>query len=552
MEPHSTTQHGSTTLPVSPSAAPDGDTADTSTGFTSSKLATFVVTVICMVSNFVTMIMAAHATPVITDKAPWVVIIATFGIALVPLALRHRDDSAESLDRLSITAAVLTLLLPIGPAFAATMLGSLIARRTSNIQNNRLMWMQAISIIVTSFRDAFLPGDGSIIRMILTDSHNPDVASAAPPQATVLITDLVCAIVWILMAVLIGLNERHRAVADTAVRKSTLEQTKTKEIQSALINQQFADAVAAEAHDTLAHSLTDIAMNSNLIRFRAEQITKAVRANAAGSPEANTAHAATIPTPRHTDPPFPDVTEPTAVGTGSDSSANSVSGPGSDSILEQASDTETTAAFAATADIARLAEDIAMYAENIRREAAGALDETHGIIDVLRHPDREDNILMPRQEISLAYDSLKALLEDARSAGLRIDTWINLENCEALDPAISTLAYRIVQEGLTNAQRHAPGTTVSLQVRCAEGDGVSIDISNEAPDENAPITADAPSATTDTRKTADTRKLGGTGLAALKQRVESVGGSMLYGLNWRHVFNLHVSLPQEPLAETAD
>lgn len=547
MEPHSTTQHGSTTLPVSPSAAPDGDTADTSTGFTSSKLATFVVTVICMVSNFVTMIMAAHATPVITDKAPWVVIIATFGIALVPLALRHRDDSAESLDRLSITAAVLTLLLPIGPAFAATMLGSLIARRTSNIQNNRLVWMQAISIIVTSFRDAFLPGDGSIIRMILTDSHNPDVASAAPPQGTVLISDLICGTAWILVAVLTGLNERHRAVADTAVRKSAIEQTKTKEIQSALINQQFADAVAAEAHDTLAHSLTDIAMNSNLIRFRAEQIAKAAQAkaahtNAASDPKAGTAHTARIPIPRHIDPPFPDDDEPRASGLGSDSDTN----PGSDSILEQASDTETTAAFAATADIARLAEDIAMYAENIRREAAGALDETHGIIDVLRHPDREDNILMPRQEISLAYDSLKALLEDARSAGLRIDTWINLENCEALDPAISTLAYRIVQEGLTNAQRHAPGTTVSLQVRCAEGDGVSIDISNEAPDENAPITADAPSAT------ADTRKLGGTGLAALKQRVESVGGSMLYGLNWRHVFNLHVSLPQEPLAETAD
>ncbi|WP_430492261.1 hypothetical protein ACK2E9_06180 [Bifidobacterium catenulatum] len=50
------------------------------------------------------------------------------------------------------------------------------------------------------------------------------------------------------------------------------------------------------------------------------------------------------------------------------------------------------------------------------------------------------------------------LIGDIRAAGMRIDTWIDIQQLGQLDDSISMIAYRVVQEGLTNARRHALGT----------------------------------------------------------------------------------------------
>ena len=41
------------------------------------------------------------------------------------------------------------------------------------------------------------------------------------------------------------------------------------------------------------------------------------------------------------------------------------------------------------------------------------------------------------------------LIGDVRAAGMRIDTWIDIQQLGQLDDSISMIAYRVVQEGLT-------------------------------------------------------------------------------------------------------
>ena len=74
--------------------------------------------------------------------------------------------------------------------------------------------------------------------------------------------------------------------------------------------------------------------------------------------------------------------------------------------------------------------------------------------------------------------------------------------------------HRAVQEGLTNARKHAPGQPVSITVREAAG-AVDIEMRNPVPREKAGA---------DTGNGADTT--GGYGLVGLRERVELSGGRM--------------------------
>ena len=53
------------------------------------------------------------------------------------------------------------------------------------------------------------------------------------------------------------------------------------------------------------------------------------------------------------------------------------------------------------------------------------------------------------QSAELTRDSLLRLIGDVRAAGMRIDTWIDIQQLGQLDDSISMIAYRVVQEGLT-------------------------------------------------------------------------------------------------------
>lgn len=88
-----------------------------------------------------------------------------------------------------------------------------------------------------------------------------------------------------------------------------------------------------------------------------------------------------------------------------------------------------------TPELRNQASLIEEKSEEIRRQSAGALDEAHSIIGMLRHPQQARQQLAPAPQTSMTRPSLDALINDARSAGMRINTWIDIQQLSDLDEA---------------------------------------------------------------------------------------------------------------------
>ena len=139
-------------------------------------------------------------------------------------------------------------------------------------------------------------------------------------------------------------------------------------------------------------------------------------------------------------------------------------------------------------------------------ETAGrrALDEIGGLIEALGGDERQST--EPRHGIA----DLRALAEQYQRAGIEVDLELAARQ-DRLPAAVELSTYRIVQEGLTNALKHAPGSPVSVRLACRDA-GVAIEVRNGTP----------------VRPIANWAS-GGHGLAGLRERVRLLGGSLEAG-----------------------
>lgn len=140
---------------------------------------------------------------------------------------------------------------------------------------------------------------------------------------------------------------------------------------------------------------------------------------------------------------------------------------------------------------------------------------------------------------SLSLLALNALLGDARAAGMRLNTWIDIQQLGQLNRETGKIAYRVLQEGLTNASRHAPGSPVSLELTANPTAGVHAHVSN-------PTNPSVPAASADaTRPAMDSKNAfrTGAGLPGLAERVRQAGGTCRFGFDARHAFHVDVQLP---------
>ena len=177
-------------------------------------------------------------------------------------------------------------------------------------------------------------------------------------------------------------------------------------------------------------------------------------------------------------------------------------------------------------------EEVAEAAGVIRESARAALDELRGVIGVLRE-DGGDGLTQPPQP-TLA--DLAALVEESRAAGMRITARIEL-GAAAPAAAVGRTAYRIAQEGLTNARKHAPGAAVTLTVQApASSSKVDSDLQVEVRSLNSP--ARPPAASGSPLPGA------GTGLIGLAERVTLAGGELESGVDPDGAFVLRARLPQ--------
>ena len=154
--------------------------------------------------------------------------------------------------------------------------------------------------------------------------------------------------------------------------------------------------------------------------------------------------------------------------------------------------------------------------ESVRANSIGALDEMHTMIGLLRSSTGTSDTAGPRR-----LEHLPMLLESTRATGTKVTLRRTAD--DPVPTAVDHTAYRVAQEALTNAMKHAPGRPVDVDIR-AESDVLVLDVVN-ALGSHAPPTSPR-----------------GRGLSNMRERTELLGGTFEAGPcsgNWR----VHMSLP---------
>ncbi len=161
--------------------------------------------------------------------------------------------------------------------------------------------------------------------------------------------------------------------------------------------------------------------------------------------------------------------------------------------------------------------------EKIERSGRQALVEMRRLLGVLRTDDPKAGApIAPQPGIA----DVQPLVDNVRAAGLPITLSLSGE-MSAMAPAVQLAVYRIVQEALTNALKHAPGASTEVVVK-ATTDEVTIDVT-DAGTEQAPTGGD----------------VGGHGLVGMRERIELFGGSIVAGPRPGGGFSVHAQLPIE-------
>jgi signal transduction histidine kinase len=120
------------------------------------------------------------------------------------------------------------------------------------------------------------------------------------------------------------------------------------------------------------------------------------------------------------------------------------------------------------------AEQLSRAAGVIRSGVHQALAELRDVLTVLREGGDEDYGDGPQPVLA----DLAGLLEEARASGTPIELSGEALLSAGLPPTLSRTAYRVVQEGLTNARKHAPGAAVLVSLEGLPGDRLTIEMRN--------------------------------------------------------------------------
>jgi signal transduction histidine kinase len=174
--------------------------------------------------------------------------------------------------------------------------------------------------------------------------------------------------------------------------------------------------------------------------------------------------------------------------------------------------------------------------DHVREAARSVLSEMQAVVTVLRDPDEPPHPMEPAP----GMDRLADLVEGFRAVGLTIDTVVS-GTPSALPAAVDLVAYRAVQESLTNVHKHAGRTTAVVELDYRP-DVFALTVTNAgtpAGSRNGARLADPNSAVA-------TPSITGFGLLGMRERVGSVGGKLRVGPTGDGGFVTAVSLPVAP------
>ncbi len=163
----------------------------------------------------------------------------------------------------------------------------------------------------------------------------------------------------------------------------------------------------------------------------------------------------------------------------------------------------------------------------VRESAAQTASDLRSLLEVLRRPDDPD-----LTEAVPGLDAVPALVDETVAHGMPLVATVVVDGAAGLDALVGQTAYRVVQELLTNARRHAPGAGVRLVVTARPDIGVTIEAAN--------------------RRSGAGRLVEGNGLTGLRERVTQVGGEARIHVDDEGVVRAAVRLPWRFAATTEE
>ena len=170
-------------------------------------------------------------------------------------------------------------------------------------------------------------------------------------------------------------------------------------------------------------------------------------------------------------------------------------------------------------------DEVARSAAVIRTSAHQALQDLREVIGILRTETNDDTPERPQPTL----DDVPGLIEESQQAGMHIAVQFSVaETNDGLPLSVGRTAYRIVQEGLTNARKHAPGTAVTVALDGRPGPGLTIEIRSRCPISPRP-SPQIPGS--------------GQGLVGLAERTDLAGGRLEHGSLTNGDFQLRAWLP---------
>jgi signal transduction histidine kinase len=158
----------------------------------------------------------------------------------------------------------------------------------------------------------------------------------------------------------------------------------------------------------------------------------------------------------------------------------------------------------------------------IERTARDTLGELRRLLGILREHDGGAELASPP-----GLGRLDELVEQARTAGLAVDLRVAGAK-RPLSPGVDLTAYRIVQEGLTNARKHAGKARAAVRIRYAAHE-IEIEIVDDG---RVPVARNGEGS--------------GLGLVGMRERVALYGGRLEAGARDTGGYRVQAVLPLEP------
>ncbi|WP_329376207.1 histidine kinase [Streptomyces sp. NBC_01351] len=177
--------------------------------------------------------------------------------------------------------------------------------------------------------------------------------------------------------------------------------------------------------------------------------------------------------------------------------------------------------------------DVGRAAGVIRDNAHQALQDLRMVIGVLSSPDAgtgpgasagavADAVPgVPAEQVPVeapqpVLGDLDRLGRESRAAGMRLRLEVRVDDPDAVPVLAGRTVYRIVQEALTNARKHAPGSAVHVEVNGEPGGGIDVIVRNPVPARDLPAArSQIPGS--------------GRGLIGLAERTSLAGGQLRHG-----------------------